>query len=260
MRRGLCATHLGQVHYVEAGHSEATPLLLLHQTPRSVDEFAEVLPLLAVRRRVVAIDTPGYGCSDRTPGRPTIADYARVAFEALDALAIEGVVVVGHHTGAVIAIEMAAARPERIERVVLSGPVFTDAAGRAELARHFRQWNVAEDGSHLIDKWRKYQSWLPRPELVQRLVVDLLRAGADSEQGHFAVADYPMEDRLPRVTCPALLLYGSEDPFASPEVAAPFRAAFRPAREMTLAAGIYAPNEAPEQFAAAVLDYLDGPP
>ncbi len=260
MKRGLCATRLGQVHYVEAGTGAATPLLLLHQTPRSVDEFAEVLPLLAATRRVIALDTPGYGCSDPVAGQPRVADYAEAAFDVLDALGVERVVVVGHHTGAVIAVEMAAAQPGRVERAVLSGPVYTDAAGRAELSRHFRQWTLAEDGSHLVEKWRKFAGWLPRPDLVQRLVVDLFRAGAASEQGHFAVADYRMEERLPRVRCPALLLYGRDDPFASPGRAAPLRAAFRPAREATLAAGIFAANEVPGLFAVAVLDYLAGPP
>ena len=258
MQRRLCATRLGQVHCVESGAGTATPLLLLHQTPRSVDEFAEVLPILAAERRVLAMDTPGYGCSDRVPGRPTVEDYAQAACDALDACGIDRVVVVGHHTGAVIAVEMAAAWPERIERVVLSGPVYTDADGRAELMRWFKQWNVEADGSHLLDKWRKLAHWLPRPGLVQRLVVDLFRAGELSEQGHFAVAEYRMEDRLPLVRCPALLLYCRDDPFASPQRAAPLRSAFRPAREVTIDAGIFAANEAPELYAQAVLDYLRG--
>jgi pimeloyl-ACP methyl ester carboxylesterase len=101
---------------------------------------------------------------------------------------------------------------------------------------------------------------LPRPDIVQRIVVDLFRAGETSEQGHFAVAEYRMEERLPRVRCPALLLYGRDDPFASAERAAPLRAAFRPAREATLAAGVFAASEAPEAYAEAVLAYLDGPP
>lgn len=251
---------MGQVHCIEAGTGDATPLLLLHQTPRSVDEFAEVLPLLAAERRVIAMDTPGYGCSDRVPGRPDIADYARAARDVLDALRIGRVIVVGHHTGAVIAVEMAAAWPERVERVVMSGPVYTDAAGRAELLPWFKQWTVAPDGSHLLDKWQKMAHWLPRPALVQRFVLDLFRAGEESEQGHFAVAEYRMEDRLPQVSCPALLLYCRDDPFASPERAAPLRAAFQPAREVTIAAGIFAANEAPELFARAVLDYVRGAP
>ncbi|MGE5245760.1 MAG: alpha/beta fold hydrolase [Betaproteobacteria bacterium] len=260
MRRHFCDTRMGQVHCIEAGTGSATPLLLLHQTPRSVDEFAEVLPILAAERRVVAMDTPGYGCSDRVPGQPTVADYAAAARDALDALGIDRVIVVGHHTGAVIAVEMAAAWPERIERVVLSGPVYVDAAGRAELRQWFRQWTVAADGSHLLDKWQKFVGWLPRPRVVQRLVVDLFRAGEESVQGHFAVAEYRMEDRLPHVRCPALLLYCSGDPFASAARAAPLKAAFRPAREATIDAGIFAANEAPQAYAGAVLDYVRGEP
>lgn len=38
-------TPLGQLHYAEAGEGE--PIVLLHQTPRSLDEFAELQPLLA---------------------------------------------------------------------------------------------------------------------------------------------------------------------------------------------------------------------
>jgi len=143
---------MGQVHCVVDGADAGTPLLLLHQTPRSVDEFAEVMPSLARARRVVAMDTPGYGCSDRVPGQPGVADYAGAAIDVLDGLGIERVIVVGHHTGAIIDVEMAAAHTQRVERVVLSGPVYTDAAGRAELSQFFKQWTVSPDGSHLLDK------------------------------------------------------------------------------------------------------------
>jgi pimeloyl-ACP methyl ester carboxylesterase len=260
VKRRFCDTRLGQVHVVDAGAGEATPLLLLHQTPRSVDEFADAMPILAATRRVIALDTPGYGCSDRVTGRPGVADYAAAALDSLDALGIERAIVVGHHTGAVIAVEMAASAPERIERVVLSGPVHTDAAGREQLARHFRQWTLASDGAHLQEKWRKFHEWLPRPELVQRLVVDLFRAGETSEQGHFAVAGYRMEERLPLVRCPALLLYATRDPFAATGQAGPLRLAFRPCREATIEAGVFVATEAPSAFARAVLDYVDGPP
>ena len=56
---------------------EANPALRLLDV-RTPDEFAEVLPLIAARRRVIALDTPGYGCSDPVSGQPTVADYAGV--------------------------------------------------------------------------------------------------------------------------------------------------------------------------------------
>lgn len=246
---------MGQIHCVEAG-SGGVPLILLHQTPRSVDEFAEVLPLLARRRRTIAIDNPGYGCSDPVPGQPTVADYAGAVIDVIDALKIGNAIMVGHHTGAAIAIELAAAHPDRVDRVVLSGPVYADAKGRAELSKYFQQWFIEKDGSHLQDNWDKYFKWLPDAALVQRFVRDLWRAGETSEQGHLAVARYRMEDRLSLVKCPALLIYNKRDPFADPVRSKPVRDAFKPATEIVLDAGVFVANEKPALFADAVLDYV----
>lgn len=257
-RRTLCDTRMGQVHCVLAGDDPRPPLVLLHQTPRSTDEFADAIPLLARERRVIAIDTPGYGCSDPVPGQPTVPEYATAILDALDALRVSRFVAVGHHTGEILAVELAAAAPDRVECVALSGPIDLDPAGRANLLRHFRQWEIAPDGSHLLDKWRKFEAWVPRADLVQRIVLDLFRAGTLSEQGHFATTTYAMEERLPLVRCPALLIYGSRDPFATPATAAQHRAAFRPVREVTIDAGVFAPTENPRAYADAVLEWLRG--
>jgi pimeloyl-ACP methyl ester carboxylesterase len=256
--RRFCRTGLGHVHVLLAGEDPRPPLVLLHQTPRSVDEFADVLPLLVRERRVVAVDTPGYGCSDRVSGQPGVEDYAGAVLDALDALDIRRCVPVGHHTGAIIAVELAASAPDLVDRVALSGPVDLDAAGREYLKPFFRQWTIAPDGSHLAEKFGKFLQWVPDPALVQRLVVDLFRAGTASEQGHFATTFYRMEDRLPLVRCPALLLYGSRDPFSTPARAVLHRAAFRPVAEVTIDAGVFAPNENPAAYAGAVLQWLRG--
>lgn len=255
-RRFFCDTVLGQVHGVESGSGDAPPLILLHQTPRSVDEFREVLPLLARHRRTIAIDNPGYGCSDPVEGQPAVADYARAVISVLDELEIDKAVMVGHHTGAVISVELAAAFPDRVDRVVLSGPVYTDAEGRAELSKWFKQWHIEKDGSHLKEKWDRFFKWLPDPALAQRFVLDLWRAGETSEQGHFAVALYRMEDRIGLVKCPALLIYNKHDPFADPARSKPVRDAFNPATEVFLDAGVFVANEKPELFARTILDYV----
>jgi pimeloyl-ACP methyl ester carboxylesterase len=248
------------VHCVETGLQEGTPLLLLHQTPRSIDEYAEVLPLLAPSLRIVAVDTPGYGASDPVAGQPDISDYASAMIEVLNELGIDKAVILGHHTGGLIAVEVAASSPTRVERLCLSGPIFMDAEARARLFPLFKQWRVKEDGTHLQAKWDAMHGWLPQPALVQRFVVDVLRAGETSEQGHFAAASYAMEDRLPLVRCPGLLIFGRRDIFAAPEDAGAFRQVLQPCRETVIDAGMFPANEAPTSFAQAVLDYLGGPP
>jgi len=102
----------------------------------------------------------------------------------------------------------------------------------------------------------RFFQWIPDPALVQRLVLDLWRAGETSEQGHFAVALYRMEDRLGLVKCPALLIYNQHDPFADPVRSKPVHDAFRPATEVFLDAGVFVANEKPALFAQAILDYV----
>ena len=97
-RRGFAEVADGVVHYAEAGSGPA--VLLLHQTPRSWDEYRDVLPLLGARFRAIAMDTIGFGESSKPPWEATIERFARVALDLLDALGVERASVVGHHTAA----------------------------------------------------------------------------------------------------------------------------------------------------------------
>ena len=127
----------GTIHCAIAGRGR--PVLLLHQTPRSWDEYRDVLPLLGRHFQAIAIDTIGYGDSSKPPlVNDSIEHWAEVATSVADALGIARFAVIGHHTGAVIAIEMAAVYPERIDAAVLSASPFVDAAFRERHARPSR--------------------------------------------------------------------------------------------------------------------------
>ncbi|MTV29144.1 alpha/beta hydrolase, partial [Nitriliruptoraceae bacterium ZYF776] len=62
MRFGYADTPLGQLHYAEAG-SGSTTVICLHQTPRSCDEFTELMPLVGEHHRIIAMDMYGFGQS-----------------------------------------------------------------------------------------------------------------------------------------------------------------------------------------------------
>src|SRR5215213_3896182 len=90
MRRGYVDTRFGQVHYVEEG--AGAPVLLLHQTPRSWDEYRDVLPLLGASRRAIAMDTIGFGDSTPLPrGTDSIEAWSEVLIAFLDALGLDRV-------------------------------------------------------------------------------------------------------------------------------------------------------------------------
>ena len=192
-------TPSGRVHYVEAGTGE--PILLLHQTPRSWDEYRELIPLLAEQRRVVAMDTVGFGASDPVDGEGSIETFAAAAGELLDVLGIGELCVMGHHTGGVIALELAAQRPEQVRDLVLSSTPFVDEAARRRRASRPVVDDVPfhDDGHHLTLLWRQRQRFYPenRPDVLTRFVVDTLRALEARDLAH-AVSQAPADAGLTR--------------------------------------------------------------
>jgi pimeloyl-ACP methyl ester carboxylesterase len=222
MRMGYADTPLGQLHYAEAG-TEGTPIICLHQTPRSHDEFAELLPLVGPHRRIIAMDMYGFGQSAKPQGHQTIEQYASGAVHLADAMGLDRFVVMGHHTGAVVAVEVAAEAPERVAAVVLSSPAWTDAAFRANHADGpgVDAAVVDEHGGHLTTWWTQRQPHYPqgRPDLLNRFIRDALAPGVDPLEGHLACARYVMEQRVALVSAPVLILGADADPFSFPDVA-----------------------------------------
>ena len=93
VERSFVSTPSGRIHVAEAGRG--APVLLLHQTPRSWDEFRDVLPLLGRHYRAIAMDTVGYGDFDPLPqGQELIENWAKAAHELLLALEIDRAAVV----------------------------------------------------------------------------------------------------------------------------------------------------------------------
>jgi pimeloyl-ACP methyl ester carboxylesterase len=250
----------GPIHYATSG--EGSPVLLLHQTPRSWDEYRDVLPLLGDRHRAIAMDTLGFGDSAKPPGPDSIERWAAAAVELLDTLAIDRAAVVGHHTGGVIAIELAASYPERVERLVLSSTPLVTEEGRRERARRpaVDEVEPSEDGSHLAELWRQRMRFYPpgRSDLLTRFVIDALKAGERAAGGHTTVWEYEMEPKLQRVRVPALVVAGTDDPFAYPH-AGPLAARLPDSRLVEIHGGMVPlPDQLPREFAQAVLEFLAG--
>ncbi len=260
IRRAFADLSVGQVHYAECGGHEARAVLLLHQSPRSWAEYRAVLPLLGAHRRAIAMDTAGFGDSSDGGVPASIEQWARVACELLDALGIAQVDVVGHHTGGVVAIELAAAFPDHVHSLVLSSTPYTDEPFRRARAQRPPIDEVApsEDGSHLAALWQKRQGFYPagRPELLEVFVLDALKVGHRVEEGHRAVASYRMEDRIGRIVQPTLIVRATEDPFAAPH-AVELQHHLPHARIVDIEGGMVPlPDQMPEAFARTVLGFL----
>ena len=260
IRRGFADLSVGQVHYAECGGGDGPPVLLLHQSPRSWAEYRAVLPLVGIHRRAIAMDTAGFGDSEDGGVPASIEHWAAVALELLDALGIAQVDVVGHHTGGVVAVELAALAGARVRSLALSSSPFTgEAFRRARVGKPVvDQVAPSTDGTHLAALWQQRQGFYPdgRPELLEAFVLDALKV-ANPEEGHHAVAAYRMETRIGLVTQPVLIIRATADPFASPH-AVELQHQLPQARIVDIEGGMVPlPDQMPEVFAATVLEFLD---
>jgi pimeloyl-ACP methyl ester carboxylesterase len=207
------------------------------------------------------MDTVGFGDSEPlATGENSIERWAEAAFDLLDALGVDRFAVAGHHTGAVVALEMAASQPRRVAALVLSSCPYVDAARRAD--HHGRRVidDVARrpDGGHLTQLWQRRQPFYPAGDcdLLERFIRDALKAGDLAAEGHRVVNRYQMEIRIPLLRSPTLVIAATDDPHAYP--AAPKVAqAIAGSRLVEIQGGtVPLPDHMPQAFAQAVRQFL----
>lgn len=256
---GYVGSRFGQLHYASCGQGQ--PVLFLHQTPRSWDEYRNVLPIIGTTRRAVAMDTLGFGNSARTDEPFTIELFADAVEDLIDGLGLGRVSLVGHHTGGVVALEVAARRGADIDRLVLSGVPYVDEPRRRRVAASppIDHVDPAPDGTHLLELWNRRRGFYPddRPDLLGRLVADAVRVLDRVEEGHRAVNAYRMEDRIGLVRATTLVVCGEEDSYSLPDVDRLLDAIPGATASILPGTGVPAVDHKPELFAAAVAAFLD---
>ena len=116
----------GRLHVVELGRADAPPVVLLHGASGNLRDMQVALgDRLAARYRVILIDRPGHGWSDR-PGAAADASPAAQAtliHQALVALGVARPIVLGHSWAGALATAYALAYPAEIRALVLLAPV-----------------------------------------------------------------------------------------------------------------------------------------
>jgi pimeloyl-ACP methyl ester carboxylesterase len=114
------------LRYVTAGGGR--PLVLLHTLRTQLDMFQKVIPALATRARVYALDYPGHGWSDVPAAESTRELFVTAVAGFLDQLDIRDATLVGESIGGTIALLLAARGNPRVRRVVAVN-VYDYAAG-----------------------------------------------------------------------------------------------------------------------------------
>lgn len=206
IRRHFVDGPFGQVHYRTCGNpaARARPLLCLHQSPKSSREFVTILSHLANQqtgeeRYVIAVDSPGHGESDvpLAQADATIPNYARSAWAVVDALGLldsAGTIdILGHHTGAKVATEMAWQRPGDVAGIVMVSALVLTSDEQAEFEHMFTEVPLDEAGTRFQGQWDaaiKHRGPGVTLEMLAASVAENNRAGDAYEWGHKAAFAY----------------------------------------------------------------------
>jgi pimeloyl-ACP methyl ester carboxylesterase len=238
---------------------EGAPLLYLHGGGGIASDFP-FLDLLAKTRRVIAPSHPGFGKSSLPDWLDSVDDIAHVYLELTDRLGLTRMDIVGFSIGGWIAAEIATKVPERINRLVLIGPVGvkTGTPDKLDIPDVFAMPQEKLDRLRFHDPAKHAADLSAVPDDVL-LVVARNRETLALLTWEPYMHNPKLPHRLHRVNVPALLMRGASDGIVSAEYLERYAALIPNARLDTIAAAGHLPQvEQPTATAAKVLQFLDG--
>jgi pimeloyl-ACP methyl ester carboxylesterase len=230
---------------------EGQDVLWLHGL-RGVDPADPTLMALQKRYRVTAPVAPGFNDLDELAKIDNIHELALDYDDLLDVLALQGFSLIGHSFGAMIAAEIAAHFPGRAERLVLLAPfgMWNDAYPVADIfAMPYTQIDdILWHDQAARERFARKIVTDADAKIVAEQTVALVRSLTAVTKFVWPIPDRGLRRRLPRIACPALVLFGAQDRVISPRYADDFKAGLRNSRTgMVAGAGHMLPYEQPEQ-------------
>lgn len=182
------------VHYMVVGRGKRN-LLILHGWKGSIDDWMFVAQKLGERYRVILVDLPGFGMSDKPQQDWGIYEYGEFTGRFLDQLGIKKISVLGHSFGGRIALLLASRNPQVVERLVL-----VDAAGM----------EVKNVKSQVIKLIKPLTFWLPQQVKNRFGSRDYQEAG-EMRKTFVKVVNQPLRNELTNIKAPALIIWGERD-------------------------------------------------
>lgn len=266
--------------YVDSDPDSTKPVLLFVHGLSSYLGFWEYqLPAFTSDYRVIAVDLPGYGASDRPDAPYTPPWFAGVLGGFMDELGVSSAVVIGHSMGGQIALTLALDDPARVEALVLSAPAGFEtfqpghAAWMKEYWHETRAMDTPEENVRTNLTRMVFNHYDPG---VERLIEERVRLGRHESWGGTSVAvsrsvagmlDYPVQSRLSQIQAPTLIVFGTADRmipnpvFNGGRTRAVAEAGQRaiPGSELQMikGAGHTVHHDAPETFNKLVRDFLE---
>jgi len=109
----------GEAQVVERGPRNGPPIALIHCFSCAINWWDGVMPTLARRHRVIAIDLLGHGGSEKPGSGYTPANQAKLVAEVLQQMGVRDAGIVGHSLGGAVAVALSEQDPQLVDRVTI---------------------------------------------------------------------------------------------------------------------------------------------
>lgn len=279
---------MGELEFVDAGgvrarvrlvgDPAAAPVVLIHGIGRSLEDWGRQYDLLAEGHRLIGVDLPGFGLSERRPGTATIAGLADGVLATLDALGERRPVnLIGNSLGGGVSLRILGAAPERVASLVL---VNSAGFGR-EVTYLLRMLAIPGLGKQMLRRPSRFSTRhteralfatksLATPERIEHALTMSRTPGTSETLAEIALglgtirgARSDWRDELLAAAAahprPMLIVWGDRDKILPPQHLDAARAAFPQARTHLFQRTGHMPMiERPEEFAALVREFLAG--
>ncbi|KAH9885729.1 Alpha/Beta hydrolase protein [Xylariomycetidae sp. FL2044] len=226
IKKAYADSPYGQVHYLFIpGSPEKDVLIFLHKSASSSVSYEKLMNHYgSLGHPCYAPDMPGFGGSF-DPSAAAIEEitakgtrwYVDLFIGVFESLGLDsgGFHVIGHHSGASLATEMAAVYPEVVRSICLVGASIMSAEERAKMKeKFFAPFNKpVPDGTHLMKTWDYLRGMGvgDNLDLHHREAIDHIRAWKGRNQIYGAIWDQDKETYYKMVRCPILAMCAEDD-------------------------------------------------
>lgn len=222
--------------------SAEIPVVLVHGLGMSSRYMAPLGRHLAADFLVFAPDLPGFGLSEKPSHSLTVAELADALSEFLDAAGLTRANFVGNSLGCEILVEFARRHPDRTHKLVLQGPT-PDPEERSTPAKVLLFLVTA-----FFERW----------SIIWVAMGDYLRCGISRYVSTFrSMVDHRIAEKLPCVTAPALVVWGTRDFVISRDAVRKVADLLPNGRLIVVDGAAHGMNYShPREFAQAILPFL----
>jgi len=245
---------------------EGDAVVCVHGLGGSSNTWTPLMPALA-RQRVIRVDLPGSGRSQRVEGALSIARFADAVLSACTRLDVARAHFVGHSMGTIVCQHLALAAPKLVRSLALFGPLVAppEAARTAMRARAARARGDGATGMHEITQALLQAALSAETRRRSPLAVAYVRESLMRQDGEAyarsceALAEAPAA-AVEEITVPVLLVTGDEDGVAPPQAVRAMAERLHRAASARIVVlprcGHWTPVERPEDCARELRDFL----